>query len=232
MRLAATILLALGASASLSAHEVISTKLTWSQEISRIIYKRCASCHRENGSAPMSLMTYEEARPWAKAIKEEVLERRMPPWGAVKGFGQFREDPSLTAEEMHLIADWVEGGAPQGDPAYAPYPPGFSEEKEEPAARGAVFKDGLTLSRTTMLAGIRTEDVREGASLRVIAERPDGVVEPLLWLYQYRPKWKRTYWFEQPLALPKGTRIRILPPEGASLAAVPAPPNAKSSPGR
>ena len=75
----------------LSAHDVISTKLTWSREVSRIIYKRCASCHHEGGSA-FSLMTYEEARPWAKAIKEEVLERRMPPFGAVKGFGDFRDD--------------------------------------------------------------------------------------------------------------------------------------------
>src|SRR4051812_11822963 len=71
------------------AHEPITTKLTWTQEISRIFYKRCVSCHREGGASPMSLATYDEARPWAKAIKEEVLERRMPPWGAVRGIGEF-----------------------------------------------------------------------------------------------------------------------------------------------
>jgi hypothetical protein len=89
-----------------SAHDVITTPITYSREISRLIYSRCASCHREGGSA-FSLLTYPEARPWAKAIKEEVLERRMPPWGAVKGFGQFRDDRGLTQEQIGLIAYWV-----------------------------------------------------------------------------------------------------------------------------
>ena len=71
----------------------------------------------------MSLLTYESARPWAKAIKEEVLNRRMPPWGAVKGFGDFRDDPSLTQDEITRIAEWVEGGAPEGDPALSVHPP-------------------------------------------------------------------------------------------------------------
>ena len=61
------------------AHDVIGTKLLWTQEISRIVYRHCASCHREGGTA-MSLMTYQDARPWAKAIRDEVLSRRMPPW--------------------------------------------------------------------------------------------------------------------------------------------------------
>ncbi|MGA2594944.1 MAG: cytochrome c, partial [Bryobacteraceae bacterium] len=99
------------------AHDVISTKLLWTQEISRIVYQRCANCHREGGSA-MSLMTYEEARPWAKAIRDEVISRRMPPWGAVKGVGEFRGDPSLSQIEIDMIVNWVEGGAPKGDEAY------------------------------------------------------------------------------------------------------------------
>ena len=59
-------------------------------------------------------MTYAEARPWAVAIKEEVLERRMPPWGAVKGFGDFRNDKALTPEQLELIISWVGGGVPEG----------------------------------------------------------------------------------------------------------------------
>jgi len=66
------------------AHDPITTNLTWSKEISRLIYQHCASCHRPDGRA-MSLLTYEEARPWAKAIRDEVLNRRMPPWDPVKG---------------------------------------------------------------------------------------------------------------------------------------------------
>ncbi|HXK04842.1 MAG TPA: cytochrome c, partial [Verrucomicrobiae bacterium] len=98
-----------------SGHDVITTPLTFSREISRLVYARCASCHRPGGRA-FSLMTYADARPWAAAIKEEVLERRMPPWGAVKGFGEFKDDQGLTQEQIELIADWVEGGAPEGDP--------------------------------------------------------------------------------------------------------------------
>src|SRR3569833_2455339 len=71
------------------AHDVITTKLTWNREISRVVYKRCISCHREGGAA-MSLLSYEDARPWAKAIRDQAVARSMPPWGAVKGVGSFR----------------------------------------------------------------------------------------------------------------------------------------------
>src|ERR671939_423700 len=93
-----------------AAHEPITTKLTWSAEISRIVYRRCAGCHRDRGSAPMALTEYDAVRPWAKAMRDEVVSRRMPPWGAVKGFGEFRNDVSLTQDEIMRIAQWVEGG--------------------------------------------------------------------------------------------------------------------------
>ena len=86
---------------------MITTKITFNREISRIFYERCVSCHRDGGSA-FSLMTYPEVRPWAVAIKEEVLSRRMPPWGAIKGFGEFRNDQALTPEQLELITQWVE----------------------------------------------------------------------------------------------------------------------------
>jgi hypothetical protein len=69
----------------------------------------------------MSLLTYEEARPWAKAIRDEVTSRRMPPWGAVAGIGDFADDPSLSTPEIDLLVAWVEGGAPEGDPVYLPH---------------------------------------------------------------------------------------------------------------
>src|SRR5579885_1113270 len=106
----------------LLAHDVISTKITWTREVSRLVYARCLVCHREGGRA-FSLATYAAARPWAKAIRDEVLARRMPPWGAVRGFGDFAGDVSLSQEEMDTIAEWVEGGAPEGDPALLPKPP-------------------------------------------------------------------------------------------------------------
>lgn len=84
-----TIVLSLGLAGPVIAvaHDPITTQITWNRDISRIIYNRCASCHHDGGEA-FSLMSYQVARPWAKAIKEEVLERRMPPFAAVKGFGQ------------------------------------------------------------------------------------------------------------------------------------------------
>src|SRR4051812_14595700 len=101
------------------AHDPITTKLTWSLEVSRIVYARCSGCHRSGGAA-FSLSNYAEARPWARAISEEVLERRMPPWGAVKGFGEFLDDGALSMGELEIIAQWVDGGAPEGDPKDLP----------------------------------------------------------------------------------------------------------------
>ncbi len=196
-----------------TAHDVITTPLTFSREISRIVYSRCANCHRQGGGA-FSLLTYQEARPWAAgAIKEEVLERRMPPWGAVKGFGEFRDDDGLTQEQIGLIAEWVEGGAPEGDPALPPKAPGVPCE-----ARGCTYAlaeiavDGvLTLKSALTLAGIRPGKVPEGSSLMVTAERPDGSIEPLLWLYQHAPRFTHAYWYSASLRFPPGTRIEESP---------------------
>ena len=95
--------------------------------------RNCLGCHQAGGIA-MSLETYEEARPWAKAIKEEILEKRMPPWHAVKGYGEFLNAPSLTQHETDdIIVNWVEGGAPKGD------------DKDLPPGR--LVKDDWTLGK-------------------------------------------------------------------------------------
>jgi hypothetical protein len=213
------LLLAVGASFPLCAHDIITTKVTWSREISRLMYARCASCHREGGSA-FSLMTYQEARPWAKAIKEEALERRMPPWGAVKGFGDFLDDQGLTQEQLELISDWVEGGAPEGDPKLMPKAPEFSARSEAPAAAGpSILVDGsLTLKQqSSEITGIRPNGLREGQSVKVVAERPDGIIEPLLWVYDYKPKFDHVFYFREPFSLPAGTKIVTSPPSAVSL---------------
>src|SRR4051794_3352829 len=126
------------------AHDPITTKLTWSREVSRIVYKHCASCHRDGGTA-MSLLTYQEARPWAKAIKDEVLARRMPPWGAVKGFGDFKNDITLSREELDLIARGGEGGPPEGDAKYLPAAPVFSPEPAQTLSGGELVESRLVL---------------------------------------------------------------------------------------
>ncbi len=194
---------------SLQAHDVISTKITWSQEISRIVYARCLSCHRDGGSAPMALLSYSQVRPWAKAIKEEINERRMPPWGAIKGFGEFKDDNSLSAGEIHLIADWVEGGAPEGEPQYLPpLPPPAAFVVQRPLAMRGV-RNGERLGAVGIVAIAPPLRLAEGASFQAIAELPDGATVPLLWLYNFRPKHARTFVYREPIHLPAGSVLRI-----------------------
>jgi hypothetical protein len=109
------------------AHEPITTKVRFNKEVVRVLQRSCLGCHRPGGIA-MSLATYEEARPWAKAIKEEILEKRMPPWHAVKGYGEFRNAPVITQREVDLIVNWVEGGAPKGDDKDLPAGPLYSND--------------------------------------------------------------------------------------------------------
>src|SRR5580704_14912216 len=152
------------------AHDVITTKITWSKEISRLVYKRCASCHAEGSSVP--LVTYEQSRPWAKDIKEEVLERRMPPWGAVKGFGDFKDDRGMTQEDIELISAWVEGGAPEGNPKFLPDKPKPAKWLDPAAPAGAAEIDksaGERLSGSENVMAVRPEGLKKGASLQIIA---------------------------------------------------------------
>ena len=221
---AVILLLVVGASLVLSAHDVISTKITWNREISRVVYKRCASCHHEGGTS-FPLLTYQDSRPWAKAIKEEVLERRMPPFEAVKGFGDFRDDDGLTQEEIHLIADWVEGGSPEGDDAsILPKPPEFKSAAPAKNAGSAkpgpqVVVDGsMTLKDPTIVTGVRAGTIAEGSSIQAVAQRPDGSIEPLIWIYNYKPKYDRAYYFQKPLSFPAGTKIETYPAGGGTLA--------------
>jgi len=195
------------------AHDIITTKITFSKEISRLIYKRCATCHHEGGAA-FSLLTYDQARPWAKAIKEEALERRMPPWEAVKGFGEFRDDRGLTEEELETISAWVEGGAPEGDPKYLPPRPKLAAWQDPAAPKGSsevVVADGARLSATSKVLAIRAKNLKAGATVQIVAIRPDSSVEPLLWLYQYNPAFHRTYYYASAVALPAGTKIEMSP---------------------
>jgi hypothetical protein len=105
---------------SLTAHNPITTKVTWTREISSILARRCVSCHQPGGYSSFSLTTFEEARPWAVAIKEVVLAGDMPPWGAAPGIGHFVNDRRLTRHEQELIAAWVDGGAPYSIDARTP----------------------------------------------------------------------------------------------------------------
>jgi len=210
---------ALAISSTAFAHDVITTKVTWSREISREVFKHCASCHHDGGAA-FSLMTYEEARPWALSIKEEVLSRRMPPWGAVKGFGSFQNDKGLTQGDLEIVSDWVVGGAPEGDPALLPKPPVFptAVAPAKPSGTELVLDGTLTLQNEAKFTGVFPKSLPKAASVQVIAVHPDGTVQPIIWLYDFHPKFAHEYTFANPLELPAGTRIEMSPANVGSIA--------------
>jgi mono/diheme cytochrome c family protein len=220
VRLAALLLMALGASVAAQAHDVITTKVTFDREIIRLLNAHCISCHREGGMA-FSLTTYSEARPWAKAIGEEVLTRRMPPWGAVKGFGDFRNDQGLTAEQLELIVDWEEGGAPEGDEKDIPAAPKFpAVSAPERPTNEIVVSGDFKLKKSMILGGLWPVMVPDDARFQITAELPDGSIESLLWLQNYKKQFGHPFLLRTPLELPTGTMIRGIP-SGSSVALLP-----------
>ncbi len=329
-------------------HVPITTNIVFKREVVQILQRKCFQCHTEQNLA-MPLTTYREARPWARAIREEILERRMPPWQAVSGHGRFANDISLTSREVDLLVAWVDGGGPSGMPkveegtppvpvttteawehgepdivrefrtartvkpgtgddvvrvvlperldrtrwlrgigfrpgdrrvvraasiytadrrqwlgAWTPWqssmnlPEGVAyrlaagtrvmvevhyRAADEPvtdrSAIGLYFADrppaetarnivigsgvvaiparasrhrvrlGTVLSGDTSVVAVWPELGPGGRSLEVTALKPDGAVQPLLWVHDYSPEWPTPYIFQAPVALPRGTRINI-----------------------
>src|SRR5215813_1673082 len=88
-----------------------SKQVTFNKDVAPIFFKNCAECHRAGEAAPFSVMSYKEVRPWAKSIREKVVNREMPPWHADADYGHFKNDRRLTQKEIDTIAAWVDGGA-------------------------------------------------------------------------------------------------------------------------
>ena len=103
---------------------------TFTKDIAPIFQEKCEACHRTDSIAPMSLVTFEEARPWARSIKSRVETRQMPPWHIDKtvGIQQFKNDRSLSDAQIDTIIRWVDGGAPKGDPREMPAPKVWPDE--------------------------------------------------------------------------------------------------------
>ncbi len=124
---AAAGVLALGSLLAISASAVAADAakpVTFSKDVAPIFQAKCQECHQPNSIAPMSLITFQEARPWARAIKERVATRQMPPWHIDPSVGvqKFKNDMSLSDEQVDTIVRWVDAGAPQGDPKDLPAP--------------------------------------------------------------------------------------------------------------
>jgi len=97
-------------------------KVTFTKDIAPIFQQSCQVCHHDGGIAPMALTTYEEARPWARSIKEKVIKRVMPPFSAAGPPGYYLNDPRLSDEQVAAVTSWVDNGAPEGNRANMPKP--------------------------------------------------------------------------------------------------------------
>ncbi len=111
--------------------------VTFSKDVAPIFQAKCQECHQPNSIAPMSLITYQEARPWARSIKERVSTRQMPPWHIDKtvGIQKFKNDMSLSDDQIDTIVRWVDAGAPQGDPKDMPAPKPLVTDNQWKAVR-------------------------------------------------------------------------------------------------
>jgi hypothetical protein len=140
---AVTLVLVTGAAVRLDA-QAGSGAITFHKDVEPILQKNCQSCHRPGQVAPMSLLTYEAARPWARAMKNRVVAREMPPWHADPAYGEFVNERRLSGDEIETIAKWVDAGAPQGNPADAPPPITWPDAgwviKPDVVVKGAEFK--------------------------------------------------------------------------------------------
>ena len=105
---------------------------TFAKDVAPIFNRSCVNCHRPGQIAPMSLLSYETARPWVRAIKDRVVRREMPPWHVDEtvGISEYKDDPSLSDAEIQTIVRWADGGAPLGNPADLPKAPTFAADDE------------------------------------------------------------------------------------------------------
>jgi hypothetical protein len=195
----------------------------------------------------MSLKTYEDAKPWARAIKEAALTRHMPNWRAARGYGDFSNDPSLSPFEIALIAAWVDGGAPK-DPAVTNSearlgpergggakpaegrPPSESERGWGPAsAEKSRQSQPKPANLRTLTLPCGTTPLPQGTllavqptlkkdqSIGVAVKLPDGRREIVAWIRGYDPRYPTTYWLRTPLTLPAGSVLISDPQEGCAI---------------
>jgi hypothetical protein len=159
-----------------------------------------------------------------------VLSRAMPPWGAVKGFGQLSPDLALSQEEISIIAAWVIGGAPRGDPALLPRPrtQSSAQPRPTPLRKALIVNTRARLESPLLLAALSPLPDSTLTDVQITATLPDGEIQPIVWLHDYQPSWKSTFHLASELPLPVGTVIAASAPirftlETSSTAKSPAP---------
>jgi hypothetical protein len=137
------------------------TPPTFSKDVAPIFQQKCQECHQPNSIAPMSLITFEEARPWARSIKQRVQTRQMPPWHIDPGVGvqKFKNDMSLSETQIDTIVRWVDAGAPQGDPKDMPPPKPLVTDNEWEGVRDGFGPPDLVVRSSEYPMPAKRQDV-------------------------------------------------------------------------
>ena len=135
--------------------------VTFSKDIAPIFQAKCQECHQPNSIAPMSLVTFQDARPWARSIKDRVSTRQMPPWHIDKSVGvqQFKNDMSLSDEQIDLIVRWVDGGSLQGDPKDLPAPKPLVTSNEWQGVRDGFGQPDMVIKSSEYTMPAQHQDV-------------------------------------------------------------------------
>ncbi len=205
------------------AHKPITSKYTYNDDVFPIVRDRCGRCHVADGIAPMSLVTYKDAYPWAESIRGELVAGHMPPWNAEDNIGAFRNRPAIAAREIDTVLTWATGGTPAGNPLHAPpevilkreWPMGMPElvlplpaEFEMPAGTSEETREFTVPTHTTEARRVRAVDLLPGTPAIVrhatvaIRSAPENVLA--VWLPG-----------EDPVATTNGTAFWL--PAGAEL---------------
>jgi hypothetical protein len=101
----------------IDAHKPITSKYTYTEDVYPIVRDRCGSCHAPGGIAPMSLLTYDDARPWAESMRAELTTGHMPPWYGDTGYAELKDPHQLSPRELDVLLTWITGGTPRGPAA-------------------------------------------------------------------------------------------------------------------
>src|SRR6266404_1390824 len=136
-------------------------QVTFAKDVAPILQERCQECHHKGSMAPMSLVTYEETRPWAKSIRERVIKRQMPPWHIDKTVGvqKFKNDMSLSDEQIATIVRWADSGAPMGDAKDMPPPKPLVTNNEWVAVKDGFGKPDLIIKAEPYTMAAQHQDV-------------------------------------------------------------------------
>jgi hypothetical protein len=151
----------LAVSAPSLAAESTTAQVTFSKDVAPILQEKCQQCHQPNSIAPMSLITFQDTRPWARSIKQRVAARQMPPWHIDQSVGvrKFKNDMSLSDEQIETIVRWVDAGAPEGNPKDLPPPKPLVTDNEWQAVKDGLGPPDLVVRSSEYTMAAQHQDV-------------------------------------------------------------------------